>query len=173
MKNISFIVLLLLVISCSKKSENLKYADVDTSSNEVLHLTDKEDYYYSFEEMISKNKGNLIYVEFWSSSSLYAMDLMRPLEKLEKDFEGKEFIIVSINVDLIMMPFEKHLSITTLKNNYLARNFPKASFFEDHNFEGLPRFMLFDKNGKIIDSNAMAPDNENLAETLKVLLKNQ
>ncbi|MDD7913793.1 TlpA family protein disulfide reductase [Polaribacter ponticola] len=44
------------------------------------------------------------------------------------------------------------------------------SFFKDYQVTGIPRFILIDKNGRIIESNAKRPSNPKLKEQLQNLL---
>lgn len=170
MKYILSLLMCLSLLSCDQNSKQLKYADVDTSSNEVLHLTDIEDNYFTLDDLIELNKGKVIFLHIWNSSAPISMELMPAVEKLEKEFEGKDLVVINIGTDAVMLPFENHLSITTLKNNYLARDFEKAVFFSDNEITRLPRYMIFDKKGNLIDNNAMSPDKEILVPTLENII---
>ena len=161
----------LLAVSCQQKQEKQRYADVDTSSNEVLHLTDPDDFYYSLEDLVEAHPDKFVYVHFWNSYETNFKETMRAMEKLEKDFKGKDLVILNICLEPVMRPFLTHLDITVLENNYIARNFPEATFFDTYDFIGLPRFMIYDRKGKLIDQNAMSPLNENLEPTLQALIE--
>ncbi|PRP67659.1 TlpA family protein disulfide reductase [Nonlabens agnitus] len=172
MKNLLFLTLLALMVSCKEGPQKpLRYADVDTSSKDVLHLTDPDDYYYSLEDLIEASQGKVVYVNFWASYEFGFKESMRALEKLEKEMPKENFKIINICLDAVMLPFEQHLRITTLEHNYIARGFEDSNFAEEYDFVALPRFMLYDRKGKLIDNNAMAPTNENLESTLQLLIE--
>jgi hypothetical protein len=40
-------------------------------------------------------------------------------------------------------------------------------FFKDYSVQGIPRFILIDKNGKIIDGNAKRPSNPELQKEIE------
>ncbi|BAO54731.1 TlpA family protein disulfide reductase [Nonlabens marinus] len=169
MKNSLILVFLFILLSCKEESKQpLRFADVDTSSNEIIHLTDGEDIYYSMEDLLAMHEGKVVYVHFWNSFT--SKDKMRSVELLEKKYADKDFVILNIGTDTAMMPFEMHLEITTLENNYLARNFEQAAFFKEREFYVIPRYMLYDKQGNLLDDNAMSPDNPDLDTTLQTLL---
>ncbi len=169
MKNYFLLAFLFILLSCKEESKQpLKYADVDTSSNEALHLTDRDDTYYSFESLIEANKGKVLYVFFFNTVT--QVEVMRSIESLEKQLDPEKFTILTIMTDTAMSSFKNHLSITTLKHNYLVRNFPDSKFFTKYNFISIPRSMIFDVNGKAIDENAMLPDDINLKPTLENLI---
>ncbi len=169
MKKNILLLLSIITISCQQTPEKLRYADVERFDNNKIHLTDVEDYYFTLEQILKERRGDLVYVNYWNSYTPYSIELMPALEQLEKEFEGKPFSIINISTDLAMDPFKRHLKISTLKNNYLARNFQNSSFFEEKQII-TPRFMLYDKDGNLLDDNAMRPDNENLKETIELLI---
>lgn len=169
MKNLFLLSILLLLVSCKQEPvKQLKYADVDTSTNEVIHLTDADDYYFSLEDVVEMNKGKVIYVNFFNSFT--EVELMRAVEALEKKYDSNDFVIVNIITDTAMLPFENHLQKTTLQHNYIVRNFPQANFFSERNFQVIPRYMIYDTEGKLLDDNALRPDNSNLDMTIETLL---
>ena len=47
----------------------------------------------------------------------------------------------------------------------------ETTFFDDYIITGVPRFILLDKESKIIDSDAKRPSNSELKEQLLELLK--
>ena len=53
----------------------------------------------------------------------------------------------------------------------LSDNSFKTSITKDYKIGGIPRFLLFDKEGKIIDTNAKRPSNTMLKKQLLQLLK--
>ena len=172
MKTLFIFASLLLLISCKPEpKKQLQYADVNTSSNEVVHLTDAADAYFSMEEVVEMNKGKVIYVNFFNSFT--PVELMRAVEALEKKFDAKDFVIVNIITDTAMLPFENHVAKTTLQHNYLARNFPEAQFYTDHDFQTIPRYMIYGKEGQVLDDNAMRPDEVLLESTLQTLINQE
>lgn len=169
MKNLAPLILLLLMVSCkTEPKKQLKYADVDTTSNSVVHLTDADDYYNSLEDLLKNNRGKIIYINFFNS--LTPVDLMRGAESLEQKFSPDDFVILNINTDTAMFPFRDHLKITTMKYNYLARNFPQADFYATPGFQKVPHYMIYDMDGTLLDDNALNPADPNLEPTLQNLI---
>lgn len=172
MKNLSLLIVLLILTSCKEKVQEPKlYADVDSTSNQVVHLTNADDIYYSLESAIAQNEGKIVYVNFFDSTT--DVTLMRGVETIYKELDKNKFAIVNIMTDPSMMRFENHLNITIMPQNFLARNFPEADFYLENDFKIIPRYMIYDKNGKLIDNNAMRPDNDNLLSTLQLLISQE
>jgi|GEM_PF-4517383 len=172
MKNILLFIFLLLLISCKQEPKKpLRYADVDTSSNSIVHLTDAEDTYYSLENILAANKGKVIYLNFFNS--LTASDLLKATENLENKFDSEQFTVINISTDTAILPFEEHLKITTLEHNYLARNFPGADFYALQDFRSIPQYMIYNKSGELMDNHALFPNDPNLEPTLHALINQQ
>ncbi|WP_194851495.1 TlpA family protein disulfide reductase [Nonlabens antarcticus] len=172
MKNLIFLSAIILFVSCKQEPQKpLKYADVDTSSNEVVHLTDGDDTYYTLTELIDENKGKIIYLNFFHS--FVPKEIMRATEALEKSMDSTEFIILNISTEAAMDPFQNHLKITTLKHNYITRNFPEATFYQTHKIQAIPRYMIYDRSGKLIDDYALGTDDERLQPILEALINQQ
>jgi hypothetical protein len=169
MKNLAFLVLLVMTVSCKPEpKKQLKYADVDTTSNAVVHLTDADDYYYSLTDLLVINKGKIIYINFFNS--ITPTDFMRGAESLDKKFSPDDFVILNISTDKAMFTFQDHLSITTMKHNYLARNFPQADFYTTTRFQQIPHYMIYDRDGTLLDNSALNPTNPNLKPTVQTLI---
>ncbi len=66
--------------------------------------------------------------------------------------------------------WKKMIVSKNLKGIQLFCRRQKCFFLKHYMVEGIPRFMLIDKDGKIIDSKAMRPSNPKLKEQIEVLL---
>jgi hypothetical protein len=53
-----------------------------------------------------------------------------------------------------------------MENSFLARNYPKAKLYQDNNVNSIPRYMLFDKNGRLVDNNSRRPIEKDLETTI-------
>jgi hypothetical protein len=61
--------------------------------------------------------------------------------------------------------------ISMPKNNtYLLLNASKTSFYKQYNINEIPRYLLFDKQGKIINDNTAAPGETALTTLLDKLI---
>jgi hypothetical protein len=169
MRKTIFLFILIAVASCKQeKPTSPKYADVDTSSNEVVHLTDMDDNYYSLEQLLDQYPGQLKYVHFWSRLSGDKVDRIEAMQKLEERYKG-DLIAIHICLDRNNSYWKNLSQNVPFKNNFLARNYPQASFYEENNFYDPPRMMLYGRDNQIIDDNAMLPSNPDLTNVLDQL----
>jgi thioredoxin-related protein len=91
-------------------------------------------------------------------------------KKLEEYCSGKNIYIVGINV----LDEEEHWK-ETVKEKQLGGIQLHASdatdkFFKDYSVRGIPRYILIDKEGKIISSSAKRPSDNKLKEQLDKII---
>ena len=118
---------------------------------------------------LSDLKGKLLYINFWASWSEWSIQEFSYWEKLRKDFDGFEVDFVSVSMDFIKdkNKWEYILENQDLGGLHLMQN-PQSTAFRDQYFiDELPRYLLIDKEGKIISAHAPRP-----SENMKVVLNN-
>lgn len=126
-------------------------------------------------------KGNYVYIDVWATWCGPCKKQIPYLKKLEEEFRGKPIKFVSISVD-----DARRNGGSWEKAKEKWRNFVKSNklggiqliadkgwqsdFIKKYGIRGIPRFILLDKEGKIINPNAPRPAQEstkNLLQTLK------
>lgn len=177
MKFIAPIILTLIIISCKQEVEPVveeisqRYVDVDTSSNEVVHLSDLEDNYHSLQEVIDGHKGKVIYMDIWASWCGPCKAEMPASHKLQEKYKDSDVIFLYVSIDRNNKAWETSAQQFQLtENSYLARNYPKAKLFQTNNVRTIPRYMLFDKKGKLVDSDASRPSSTRIVEVIDAFL---
>ncbi|KAA1246608.1 TlpA disulfide reductase family protein [Aquimarina sp. RZ0] len=124
------------------------------------------------EKIISLNdlKGKLVYIDIWATWCLPCIKEIPDLKKMEAYFEGKDIQFVSICKDDTKDRWKKMVEEKELGGIQLFASNEKMTFFEDYSVHGIPRFILIDKNGKIIDGNAKRPSNPELQQEIEKYL---
>lgn len=138
-----------------------------TGSN--IHTLQNVDGEELFEALIKKFKGKVIYVDFWATwcgNCLPAFIRIAPLKEEMKD-ENIVFLHITHErspegqwKDVIADVKGEHYRIPNSEWNYLLKKF---------NISGIPRYMLVDKKGNLVNSNIGHPSNDEL----KVILKKE
>ena len=89
------------------------------------------------------------------------------LKQVEKNYHGKNITFVSLSIDAkndhdkwMEMIKEKELSGIQLFENEGGR----SQFVVDYGIQGIPRFLLIDPDGNIINSNAPQPSSTDLTD---------
>ena len=177
MRFTAFLLLTLLVVSCKEKVEPVventakRFADVDTTSNEVVHMSDLEDNYHSLQDVVASHKGKLVYMDIWASWCGPCKAEMPASHQLQEKYKDKDVEFIYVSIDRNNKAWESATQQFQLtENSYLARNYPKAKLFQTNNVSSIPRYMLFDKNGRLVDSNASRPSSTRISEVIDAFL---
>lgn len=115
---------------------------------------------------LSDYKGKVVLVDVWATWCSPCKSEMPHLEKLIKHFHGNPNVVfIGLSIDRMS---EKGKWEDFIKEHGLGgiqliadKGF-KSQVLLDYEITGVPRFMLFDEDGKIVSVNAPRPSNSNL-----------
>jgi hypothetical protein len=88
------------------------------------------------------------------------------LKKLEDDLKNYNIQFVSISKDSYKELWRKTVKEKKLPGIQILANSDTCSFFKDFSIVEIPRFIILDKNGLIINQNAMRPSDPKLKDDL-------
>ncbi len=111
-------------------------------------------------------RGKVVYIDIWSTGCAPCMAEIPYQKKLEEYCRGKNIYLVSINVGDTKEYWKKTVNEKQLGGIQLYASDAKDKFFKDYLVRGIPRYILIDKDGKIISSNAKRPSDDKLKEQL-------
>lgn len=118
-------------------------------------------------------KGNLVYVDVWATWCGPCIKEIPSLKQLEADYHGKTVQVVSISID-VEKDFGKWENMVKEKDlkgiQLFADNNWKSDFVKSYAIDGIPRFILIDKEGNIINSDAPRPSDPQIRELLNAHL---
>ncbi len=107
-------------------------------------------------------KGKYVYIDVWATWCGPCIKEIPALKVLEKEFHGKniEFVSLSIDKKRDHAKWKKMIVDKELKGiQLIADNEWQSSFVQDYSIKGIPRFILLDPNGNIVNANAPRPSN--------------
>jgi len=117
-------------------------------------------------------KGKYVYVDVWATWCGPCKREIPHLKEIEKEFEEKEISIVSVSIDE-KKDYDKWRSMITDKElggiQLFADNDWSSKFITDYGIKGIPRFILIDKDGNIVNSDAPRPSNSDLRDLFNSL----
>lgn len=119
-------------------------------------------------------RGKYVYIDVWATWCGPCRAEIPHLKEVEKKYHDKNIEFVSISVDT-KKDYEKWKKFVAEKElggiQLYADNDWNSQFVKDFNINGIPRFILIDPTGKIVNANADRPSSAKLVEVLDGLLK--
>lgn len=113
-------------------------------------------------------RGKYVYIDMWATWCGPCKREMPYLKALEGEFKDAEIVFVGLSVDKDKAAWEKMVKEGALTGVQLYLGLG-SSFQEAYRVEGIPRFILLDKDGVIISNDMSRPSAEETAETLRNL----
>ncbi|WP_395060238.1 TlpA family protein disulfide reductase [Flavobacterium sp.] len=121
-------------------------------------------------------KGKYLYIDVWATWCGPCRGEIPSLKKIEEKYHGKniEFVSISIDVQKDFEKWKKFVSDKQLGGTQLfADNDWNSDFAKSLNITSIPRFILIDPNGKILNAGAERPSSPKLEELFDKLLNLQ
>ncbi|NNC50380.1 MAG: TlpA family protein disulfide reductase [Flaviramulus sp.] len=130
-------------------------------------------------------KGKYVYVDVWATWCGPCKAEIPSLKKLEKEYHGKNIHFLSLSIDdgrgyraetkeaaaaLAKEGWKKMIAEKELGGiQLLAPNAWQSQFVQDYKINGIPRFILIDPSGNIVDADAPRPSSEGIIELFNEL----
>jgi thiol-disulfide isomerase/thioredoxin len=153
------------ITKLNSKYEKLK-KNVKGTVSPLFELYDIENNLISLSDL----KGKIIYIDIWATWCQPCIKEIPYLKKLEDYFEDEEILFVSICKSDKKENWINVVSQKKLKGIQLFAPNEDIEFFNDYSVQLIPRFILLDKELRIIDANAKRPSDPTLREQLESLL---
>lgn len=128
----------------------------------------------TLKNIFEENKGKIIYVDFWASWCLPCRKAMPSSKKIREELDKKDIVFVYLSID---KDFDKWKSANTkdglkfYKNSYLIANQENSEDFKKMGVQTIPKYLIYDKNGKLIYPNAPSPESSEIKKILNSLLE--
>ncbi|MCO4294561.1 TlpA family protein disulfide reductase [Solitalea sp. MAHUQ-68] len=122
---------------------------------------------------ISDYKGKYIFMDLWSTFCHPCVAEIPFLKKLEHEMQGEAIVFVSLSGDNDAELWKQFLTKRNLKGEQLLmkEGMRKNPFFNKVGLTGIPRFLIIDKEGKMVNAKCcQRPSNPLLKIYLKELL---
>jgi thiol-disulfide isomerase/thioredoxin len=123
---------------------------------------------------LSDFKGKVVLVDVWATWCGPCKKEIPSLQKLEEEMKGTDVVFMSYSVDELKdaEKWKKMVETEKLGGVQLMGDAAfKSSICVDYKINAIPRFMVFNKEGKIVTIDAPRPSNPDLKVLLEKLLK--
>lgn len=133
--------------------------DADTKGSKSILLAADGKSEFKLEKVLAQHRGKLILIDLWASWCVPCLKEMPYLTQLRKKYPEDKIIFLPISLDKQISSWRETMNRMSMpKNNtYLLLNASKTSFYKQYNINEIPRYLLFDKDGEIINENTAAP----------------
>jgi len=109
---------------------------------------------------LSDFKGKIIYIDFWGIYCAPCIDEIQNYSpKIQEKYKDKDIVFINICVDTkVEEDWKNKIKDLGFKGTHLiAKGWTNNQVCKDYNISGIPHYVLIDKEGKIISSNAARP----------------
>ena len=112
-------------------------------------------------------KGKVIYIDVWATWCGPCKAEIPHLKKMEEELHEQDIAFVSISVDNDKSAWEDMVAEKELKGYQLfAPEAWDSEIIKNYAIRGIPRFIMIDKEGKLVNANASRPSNPETKEKL-------
>lgn len=130
----------------------------------------------TFDNFLKKEKGELLLLDFWASWCAPCIEEL-PHSKLISDKYSSSLKIIYISMDTDSIAWRRSVknnaSLVNINNSYLLLGNFNSSFAKQNSISSIPRYMLVNKKGQIINADAPRPSDPKLIPLLDALLKKE
>ena len=139
-----------------KPAPDFKYVDMDGT-----------------EVALSDLKGKYVYIDVWATWCGPCKRELPFLEKLQETYDSSDDIVfASVSIDQNKDAWRKMVTDKNMKGiQLIADRDWKSSITQDYKITGIPRFLLIDPNGNIVNVHAPRPSSPQLEPLLASLVK--
>ncbi|MXN91486.1 redoxin domain-containing protein [Flavobacterium sp. Sd200] len=119
-------------------------------------------------------KGKYVYIDVWATWCGPCRQEIPHLKKVEEKYHGKNIVFTSISVDTAKDhdKWKKMVESQSLGGVQLfADKDWKSDFIQAYGINSIPRFILIDPKGNVVDADAKRPSDPELQAQLDKLLK--
>lgn len=117
---------------------------------------------------LSDFKGKVVFVDVWATWCGPCRQELPYLKKLEEEMKGKDVVFIGVSVDELKNrdKWVKFIKDEKLPGVQLLAG-PGGKISQDYKITGIPRFMVFDREGNIVEANSPRPSNPDLKALLE------
>ena len=114
-------------------------------------------------------RGKFVYIDIWATWCVPCRKELPFLAKLEEKYKNADIHFVSISCDTNRKAWER--MVTNQKMKGIQLHFSDDSFLKKYLIQGVPHFIMLDKEGRIISLDMTRPSDPSTAALFEKLLK--
>ncbi len=126
----------------------------------------------SWQGIIDKHKGEVIYLDFWASWCSPCKREMPYSLKMQEHFKGKKVVFIYMSSDRDPGAWKRTAESLGITGEHYLLN---QKVYNERNkvvqVKYIPRYMIYDKKGNLVSDNAPRPSNLNATKIIEDLLQ--
>jgi thiol-disulfide isomerase/thioredoxin len=160
------------IIDRAARNNSRAQADYPALPNELLMADGKTK--VKLEDVLARSKGRYVVVDLWASWCGPCMEEMPAWQALKKNYSADEIAFLSVSLDKSYLAWKSQLrqSQSDTLSNYFLIHPTNSALTKQIGLTEIPRYLLYDRNGDLVNSDAPRPSDPGLKKMLdKLLLK--
>ncbi|HVT84589.1 MAG TPA: TlpA disulfide reductase family protein [Chitinophagaceae bacterium] len=125
------------------------------------------------DDLLKHYKSKLVLVDFWSSWCIPCRRELPLMIELKWQYTGKDIVFLTISIDKKFLEWQRANKAEKLSSeeSFVMGTNDSVFVFKGNLIESIPRYLLFNKDGSLIDANAPSPGSQALKEMIDKYLK--
>ena len=162
-----------LIEKAELKFQKVKMSTANPSNLHLLTLDRKQT---TIEEILQKNKGKVIYIDFWASWCRPCIEEMKYSKNYIQKYRNDNLAILFFSLDDNYQKWSKateRLEINFLPSSFNILDIENSKFIKEHKLKTIPRYMIVNKQGVLVNSDAIRPSDPKISKIFDELLKSK
>jgi len=124
-------------------------------------------------DIIEKNKGNLILIDFWASWCVPCIMGLPYTAALQEKYAGRNLKVIYVSIDSDKAKWKEIEStyVCNHEDSYCLTDMMKSRLVRKFRISSIPRYMLIDHQGIVRQHRALSPDDPALVPIIEALLQ--
>lgn len=157
-------------------SANYFFDDIQVNSKNTIEVVSFDGNKSSLYDILSARNDSIFYIDFWASWCAPCIAEMPASKLLINELQHKPISFIYLSIDKNIDNWKKsalRLDLDDNANSFLVVNREASQFLQDIDLTTIPRYLIIDKEGNLIHSNAPSPSSREIEEILKSLLSSE